>query len=212
MKPRLLDLFCGAGGAAMGYSRAGFEVVGVDINPQPNYPFEFIQYDVLAIENLGYTFDAIHASPPCQAYSRTARLHPEITYPRLIEQTRDLLEQLGLPWVIENTPPAPIRPDYQLCGTMFGLKTRRHRWFEASGAPLHLHHPCNDHSAAPVQVFGHGGDSSKYWTMDEWREAMGIDWMTRGEMAEAIPPAYTEFIGKQLLELLTPSSSAPKEE
>ncbi len=192
----------------MGYHRAGFDVVGVDIEPQPHFPFEFHQGDALAFLRdwseyappFGLPFDAIHASPPCQGYSRTARLHPERDYPKLIETCRELLVTNGLPWLIENTPPAPLRPDYALCGTTFGLTTRRHRWFEVSWGPVaHLHAPCVDHKTAPVQVFGHGGDSSRYWTMDDWREAMGIDWMTRDEMAEAIPPAYTEFIGTQLL-------------
>lgn len=213
-KPRLLDLFCGAGGAAMGYHRAGFEVVGVDIKPQPHYPFEFYQGD--ALDNIftdpGVTrslFDAIHASPPCQAHSALRSLWKNAKHPDLIEPTRNLLKASGLPYVIENVPGAPLIDPTRLCGSMFGLgangrQLRRHRLFEAPWlgpwAPL-----CR-HQGQPVGVYGYGGGGKMTrgykGTEAEYREAMGIDWATKAEIAQAIPPAYTEWIGKQLMEAL----------
>ncbi len=210
MKPRLLDLFCGAGGAAMGYHRAGFEVVGVDIEPQPRYPFEFIQDDALEWLSEPVTvggrygtrgFDAIHASPPCQAFT-TARVIHGREHPDLLTPTRELLEQTGLPWVIENVPGAPMRVDLVLCGTAFPeLRVKRHRWFEFSDPQLApgLVHGCN-HSRKTVAVFGHGGHI--YHGVEDWKDAMQIDWMTRDELAQAIPPAYTELIGHQLMQHL----------
>lgn len=208
MKPLLLDLFCGAGGASVGYHRAGFEVVGVDIAPQKNYPFEFVQADArdyLLTTNLSW-FDAIHASPPCQGYSRLAAMHPErkANYPRLIEPIRTLLNTVELPYVIENVEGAPLHSPVVLCGSMFGLGVerghlRRHRLFECSfetDAP-----PACNHVGPAVGVYGHGGHSGKHRMLykAEAMVAMGIDWMTRDEMTQAIPPAYSEWIGTQLL-------------
>jgi site-specific DNA-cytosine methylase len=140
VKPRLLDLFCGAGGAAMGYSRAGFEVVGVDIEPQPNYPFEFVQGDALEVLwGHGYwgvpaDFDAIHASPPCQHYANVTRWRgDQADHPDLIAPVRDLLEQTGLPYVIENVRTAELRSCFLLCGSHFLLPIRRHRYFVVEG-------------------------------------------------------------------------------
>jgi DNA (cytosine-5)-methyltransferase 1 len=137
-KPKLLDLFCGAGGAAMGHARAGFDVVGVDINPQPHYPFAFIQFDVLKLDRRFLRwFDAIHASPPCQLYTRKSstwgreRKH-FIEHPDLIEPTRAMLAESGLPYVLENVMGAPMRCDVMLCGTMFGLRIIKHRQFECN--------------------------------------------------------------------------------
>ena len=212
-KPRLLDLFCGAGGAAMGYSRAGFEVVGVDIEPQPHYPFEFWQGDALEFLTAEFPdgcmgrFDAIHASPPCQAYTQAAlsQRNAGKVYPDLIAPTRELLEQTGLPWVIENVPGAPMRPDIKLCGCQVGLELRRERWFETSWhghVMLSPHH----HPHAVPSVVGHGTPT---WvreqlgynpTIADYRASMGIDWMNRDELSEAIPPAYTELIGHQLMQ------------
>jgi DNA (cytosine-5)-methyltransferase 1 len=217
VKPRLLDLFCGAGGCSVGYARAGFDVVGVDINPQPNYPFEFVQADALeylhehlshGASRLGVTvqFDAIHASPPCQAYSIAAqsRRNGGHEYPDLLGPTRDLLEQTDLPWVIENVPGAPMRPDFKICGCQVGLELRRQRWFETSWHGFEMATP--HHHPHPVpSVVGHGTPS---WvreqlgynpTIADYRASMGIDWMNRNELSQAIPPAYTEFIGHQLL-------------
>ena len=202
MRPRLLDLFCGAGGAAMGYHRAGFDVVGVDIKPQKNYPFEFRQADAMTYPLDG--FDAIHASPPCQGYSRLAVMHPGRTYPMLVGETRDRIA--GLPHVIENVEGAPLVEPVMLCGSMFGLGVerghlRRHRLFECTFPALTP--PCQ-HIGPAVGVYGHGGHSGKHRMLykAEAAIAMGIDWMTRDELCQAIPPAYTEFIGRRLMEAL----------
>jgi DNA (cytosine-5)-methyltransferase 1 len=211
-RPRLLDLFCGAGGCSVGYQRAGFDVIGVDVKPQKNYPFDFIQGDALwFLRKFGADhFDAIHASPPCQAYSQAAQSQRNAgkVYPAdLIAPTRDALKLTALPWVIENVPKAPLRPDYKLCGCQFGLKLRRERWFEVSWPQAHLVPPCQ-HTEPVVSVVGHGTPS---WvrqqlgynpTIHDYRAAMGIEWMNRGELSQAIPPAYCEFIGERLLEHL----------
>lgn len=207
-KPKLLDLFCGAGGCSEGYHRAGFDVVGVDISPQPNYPFPFIQMDALvALETLDLSsFDAIHASPPCQAYSiclNFANSKRADEHPDLVAPTRELLKATGLPYVIENVMFAPLENPTMLCGEMFNLKIHRHRLFETSFfflAPRHSGHlgksgkmgyrPAGDEFVVPTGHFG-GFDLAK--------EAMDIDWMDRQEITQAIPPAYTEFIGEQLL-------------
>ncbi len=202
-RPRLLDLFCGAGGAAMGYHRAGFDVVGVDIKPQPNYPFEFVQADVLCgwdwNTDLG-PFDAIHASPPCQAFTRAqtirGRTHPELVFP-----TRELLYAIGLPYVIENVEGAPLIEPLRLCGTGFGLPFMRHRLFESNVwmmAPGCAHGRLErfahrGHWIRSVAPFGHE------FSREVAGAAMGIDWMARDEISEAIPPAFTEHIGHFLL-------------
>jgi DNA (cytosine-5)-methyltransferase 1 len=202
-RPRLLDLFCGAGGAAMGYHRAGFDIVGVDIKPQPNYPFEFHQADAMTFPLTG--FNAIHASPPCQAFTAARVIHNR-EHSDLLTPTRERLEASGLPWVIENVPGAPMRADVVLCGSVFGdPRLKRHRWFEFFKPPTHMMHPCS-HGRQIVSVFGHGGHV--YHGVAEWREVMGIDWMTRDELAQAIPPAYTEWIGAQLLTHITPKTAA----
>jgi DNA (cytosine-5)-methyltransferase 1 len=213
LKPRLLDLFCCAGGAAAGYHRAGFEVVGVDIEAQPNYPFRFIQTDALTLDpKFLLSFDAIHASPPCQSYSDLAKRNRNSdAWPRLVEPVRDMLIRSGLPYVIENVEGAPLLSPTVLCGTMFpGLRVIRHRLFETNFqvlTPPHGKHPlCHtmdkrkahygktDEMRDFVSVNG-GGNCS----VAAARDAMAIDWMTKDELNEAIPPAYTEFIGKQLL-------------
>jgi DNA (cytosine-5)-methyltransferase 1 len=202
---RLLDLFCGAGGAAMGYHRAGFEVVGVDIKPQPRYPFEFHQADAMTYPLEG--FDAIHASPPCQGYSVTKNFTGRTDYPDLLAAIRDRLATSGMAWVIENVPGAPMRPDYKLCGCMFGLKRlRRVRWFETSWNGLRLVAP-HRHQPDVITVAGHDVPShqrkfGRSVTLDERKAAMGIDWMGRDELGQAIPPAYTEYIGRELLQTL----------
>ena len=208
-RPRLLDLFCGAGGAAMGYHRAGFEVVGVDINPQPHYPFEFHQADAMTYPLDG--FDAIHASPPCQDHMRTP--HPSHGTGWILPTTRTRLEATGTPWIIENVASAPIRADFRLCGCMFGLRAstglglRRERWFETSWHGFALN-PSHDHRETAISVVGHGTPSwvrakiGRNPTIAEYRESMGIDWMNRNELSQAIPPAYTEWIGRQLLAAL----------
>lgn len=199
---RLLDLFCGAGGVAMGYHYAGFEVVGVDVNPQPHYPFEFHQMDALEYPLDG--FDAIHASPPCQGYSRLAAMHPGKKHPLLIEPVRARLRAAGIPYVIENVEGAPLIDPLLLCGSMFELRVergdlRRHRLFECS-FPVDQS-PCRHRKGVPsVGVYGHGGHSGKHRMLykAEAAEIMQIDWMNRDELAQAIPPAYTHYIGHQL--------------
>jgi DNA (cytosine-5)-methyltransferase 1 len=221
-RPRLLDLFCGAGGAAMGYARAGFEVVGVDIVDQPNFPFTFLRDDALWFAaQYGGQFDAIHASPPCQRYSDLAKRNGNgHEWPDLIEPTRDMLRSIGLPYVIENVEGAPLLDPVMLCGTQFpGLRVIRHRLFETSfpAPPLpHGRHPLIfthdkrknhygrlDQSTAFVQVTG-GGNA----TVANKAAAMGIDWMSGKELNEAIPPPFAEYVGRQLLEHLTPTTTA----
>lgn len=201
MKPRLLDLFCCAGGAGEGYRRAGFHVTGVDIRPQPNYAGdEFHQADAMTFPLEG--FDAIHASPPCQAFT-TARVIHGNEHADLLTPTRERLREWGGPWVIENVPGAPMRKDLVLCGSMFpelrdgdyGLV--RHRWFEFDTPPLILVPSCW-HDFTTVSVFGHGGHI--YHGVEQWRRVMGMPWAKRDEIAQAIPPPYTELVGAHLLE------------
>ncbi len=207
-RPRLLDLFCCAGGAAMGYHRAGFDVVGVDVRPQPHYPFEFHQTDALEFELTG--FDAIHASPPCQSFTAYRRRGAGVGdgYPDLIDPTRRRLEQAGVPYVIENVAGAPLRNAIMLCGSSFGLDVRRHRYFESNVALLAP--PC-DHSWQTPRFPCATNRTNLRRTVEVgvWRiplevqqRAMGIDWMPLANLTEAIPPAYTEHIGAQLLRSL----------
>lgn len=217
MKPRLLDLFCCAGGAAMGYYRAGFDVVGVDINPQPNYPFEFRQADALAYlltADLS-SFAFIHASPPCQGYLNLGAVNRKLgrTYdhPDLIAATRRLLQMTGKPYVIENVAdakPQMIGP-VRICGTGLGRPIRRHRLFESNvpiaGVPC-AHkafsepkywtgwRPNGEHRLSTVvQIYGNAGGR------EHWPAALDVDWMTAKEMTECVPPAYTLHIGDQLM-------------
>jgi DNA (cytosine-5)-methyltransferase 1 len=224
---RLLDLFCGAGGAGEGYRRAGFEVVGVDLKPSPRYPFEFHQGDAFAfLKAHGHEFDAIHASPPCQAHTALKTMYNARPHPDLIPATRRALKRTGKPWVIENVPGAPLIEPLTLCGSMFTLRTadgraelRRHRLFEASfqiESDLKCQHSrmtCGvygdgngrDYRRVPViGVYGgHGRDrrrttAPQQFSVIERGEAMGIHWMTGNELSQAIPPAYTEYIGTAL--------------
>lgn len=207
---RLLDLFCGAGGAATGYHRAGFEIVGVDIAPQPHYPFEFVQGDALEyVAEHGREFDAIHASPPCQGYSRMRHL-PWLRgkeYPLLIPATRTTLQATGKLWVIENVSDAPIN-GAELCGAALGLPIIRHRRFESSVMllfPPCPGHPVLFHGTGNMAKRGRGGGVMGITGGSDPRAALGITWMTYKEMRQAIPPAYTEFIGKQLMLTLQPA-------
>ncbi len=222
-RPRLLDLFCGASGAAVGYHRAGFDVLGVDIAPQPRYPFEFVQADAMTYPLDG--FDAIHASPPCQGYSRMRHL-PWLRnreYPLLLEPTRTRLQAVGAPYVIENVEDAPLMKapglfgshGIVLCGLMFGLPIFRHRAFETNMPLARPHHPrhrggghgrlINERRSQRTEVLTIAGHS-RGWSPAEQRAAMGIDWMNRDELAQAIPPAYCQFIGEQLISALAVTS------
>lgn len=204
--PRLLDLCCGGGGASMGYHRAGFEVVGVDIAPMPRYPFEFHQAD--AIEFLlehGREFDIVHASPPCQPYTRMSKCREGLAGEyddTIIAAIRDICRDLEIPFIIENAVGAPLFDPIELCGHMFGLQLYRHRWFETSvpiAAPPHKPHTLPTSAAGRwkpgtiMTVAGHCAPISVA------KDAMGIGWMTRDELAEAIPPAYTEYLGGRLM-------------
>ena len=212
--PKLLDLFCGAGGAARGYQNAGFYVVGIDINPMPRYcGDEFHQGDALEyLAEHGHEFDAIHASPPCQGYTTMNQRWSETRecHPLLIENVREMIQ--CRPYVIENVPGARndlINP-VQLCGSFFGLEVRRHRLFET---PILLLVPECDHPDNEIPVYGKM-DGRRLWTrtdgselrapknLEVARSAMGIDWMEWDELTQAIPPAYTEFIGKQLMDYI----------
>ena len=209
-RPLLLDLFCGAGGAAMGYYRAGFDIVGVDNRPQPRYPFIFVEADALEYcQVYGAGFDAIHASPPCQGYSVSRNNGYHQDAPLLIPATREALVSSGRPFIIENVVGARValHHPYLICGASFGLGIRglqlsRHRLFEAS---ITLHVPsCTHTPGRTIGVYGHG---TNQWHRDlhgdfsvaECRQAMGISWMPRHVLSQAIPPAYTQHIGRQLL-------------
>jgi DNA (cytosine-5)-methyltransferase 1 len=232
----------------MGYHRAGFEVVGVDIKPQPHYPFEFVQADALDIlgqdvpalvtvlgasrpgavcgssrlrgarsggrpgSGVPAVFDAIHASPPCQAYSVMRDVRHSRQNPDLVGPTRDALDATQLPYVIENVPGSPLRAQVMLCGSMFGLKSgrgylRRHRYFEMNWSISELLPPCQ-HVGLAIGVYGHGsaghlGQRMRTANRDEARILMGTPDMHRDGMSQAIPPAYTEWIGRQLLSAVT---------
>lgn len=230
-RPKLLDLFCGAGGAAMGYYRAGFDVVGVDAKAQTRYPFRFIRADALEYAAAhGWEFDAIHASPPCQSHSKITPKHAIKRHVDLIPHTRWFLEALGLPYVIENVEGARVslRNPVMLCGSQFGLKVYRHRLFESNVMlfqPQHYPHrdktPRAGHGISPKGFLSvtSGGQGIKpeqieklcispkgfisvaghFSGVEYARFAMGIDWMTGDELAQAIPPAYTEWLGRQLM-------------
>jgi len=203
MRPRLLDLCCKAGGASVGYARAGFEVVGVDIDPQPHFPFEFHQGDALTYPLEG--FDAYHASPPCQAYSMAGQQWRAkgIEYPDLIGQTRELLKATGLPYVIENVLGAPLLNPVKLNGAMFGMRVRRTRLFETSFSMPLILCPKEERSSfrtgRPVREGDIVTPVGHFSNVPYIKRQMGIDWMTAAELSQAIPPAYTEFIGKYLL-------------
>jgi DNA (cytosine-5)-methyltransferase 1 len=202
VRPRLLDLFCGAGGAARGYQLAGFHVIGVDIAPQPNYAGdEFIRanaLDVLADTRFVSGFQAVHASPTCQTRSRaTAWRGRRENHPDLLTPTLRLLSRLPAPWVVENVPEAAwdgtMRADWLLCGTQFGLPIRRHRVFQAGGwASFQLLPPCTCYRNPQLLRFVHKSERA-------YADAMGCTWMSKFEARQAIPPAYTRFIGEQLL-------------
>ena len=214
---KLLDLYCKAGGASRGYQLAGFEVVGVDIKKQKRYPYEFIQADCLELmKDMEFlrSFDVITASPPCQTHSITQHLRnaqgKSTDKIDLIPQTREALVASGKPYVIENVPGSPLINPIRMCGSSFGLKVRRHRLFESN---IQLTSSICNHKeqGKPVGIYGSmrdeipkGGHTAK--SIEQAREAMGIDWMIWGELVEAIPPIYTQTIGKQILSVIVSNS------
>ncbi|OAP24619.1 MULTISPECIES: DNA methylase [Amycolatopsis] len=203
----LLDLFCKAGGAAKGYHDAGFDVIGVDIEPQPHYPYAFYQADALDFLTAhGHDFDAIHASPPCQAFTLAQRIQNR-RHPDLVGPVRAALTAIGRPWVIENVEGAPLRNPITLCGAMFPeLNVYRHRLFETSfpvtAPPEPVHREPLTKMGRPPQPGERMHVVGNFSGVRQARTAMGIGWMTRNELAEAIPPAYTRHIGTQLLNRL----------
>ena len=213
MKPKLLDLYCKAGGASMGYHLAGFEVVGIDNKKQKRYPFEFIQADALEVlQDINYlkSFDVLAGSPPCQTHSITQHLRnaqgKTTDKIDLIPQTREGFIKSGKPYIIENVPGSPLVNPVVFCGSSFNLKVRRHRLFESN---LELTGSVCDHKTQgrPVGIYGsmrdeipNGGRTAK--SIEQAREAMGIDWMIWGELVEAIPPIYTKYIGEQIISQL----------
>jgi DNA (cytosine-5)-methyltransferase 1 len=209
---KLLDLFCGAGGASMGYFNAGFDVVGIDNKAHKDYPFVMVVADVMDLTpDYLQQFDLIHASPPCQPFTSLMKLAhaqgKQTNKPDLLEPTRRLLRSSGVNYIIENVPGAPLINPVQLCGSSFNLKVRRHRLFESY---LKFKGSECDHKAQgrPIGVYGsmkdeipNGGKTAI--NVDEARNAMGINWaMKWGDLVEAIPPIYTEYLGKQALEQL----------
>ena len=206
MNPTVIDLYCKAGGSSKGFHDAGFDVVGVDIEPQPRYPYEFHQGDAIEfILKYGKDFDLVYGGPPCQSYSEmTNATGTQDNHPRLVSATRAAMRSTGKPYVIENVPGAPLQNPITLCGSMFNLRVRRHRLFECDPVIWWPPSACNHTLKAPrsgrapteeqfFSVVGHFSDVSGA------RRAMEIDWMTRDELSQAIPPAYTEWLGRQII-------------
>lgn len=216
-RPRLLDLFCGAGGAAVGYDRAGFEVVGVDIVPQPNYPFEFWQDDAIALLASPYSpigdFDAVHASPPCRDHTSLSKFRGIDGTGVQLAATLVLLQQLSIPWVVENVVGPNVTMGgywFMLCGSSFGMRIRRHRRF---GSNLLMLAPSCQHreQGTPAGVYGKGGSTAtsrgKPASVTQYAELMGMPWAKPREIAQAIPPVYTEWIGAHLLSAVDESTN-----
>jgi len=222
-KPRLLDLYCGAGGSARGYQLAGFHVTGIDNQPMPRYAGDvFIQADALEfVRAHGHEFDAIHASPPCQAHSAMRQLRWQgAEHPDLIAPTRDALIATGPPFVIENVPRAPLLNGITLCGAMFGLRVYRHRRFESNLLLLAPPHPTHREPIGKAGDTG-GGNLARYnpangmvsvvghqYPTEMGKRAMQISWMSRDELSQALPPAYCEFVGRQLLAVVRANREA----
>ena len=204
---KLLDLFCGVGGASVGYAQAGFEITGVDLKHGKRYPFKYLRQDVMTLDvSFLRQFDAIHASPPCQTYSITKNLRiaqgKNTSKVDLIKPVRAMLQSSGVPYVIENVVGAPLIDPITMCGSAFGLKVRRHRLFESN---VVVKGSMCDHKrqGRPIGVYGSlndeipkGGKTAT--SIEQAREAMGIEWAIWSELVEAIPPLYTKSIGKQL--------------
>ncbi|MEU3514633.1 SAM-dependent methyltransferase [Streptomyces sp. NPDC006654] len=213
--PRLLDTFCCQGGASVGYHLAGFDVTGVDIHPQPRYPFAFIQAEAVEfIREHGAEFDFIHASPPCQHDSKCQRIQKR-EHPDLIAPTRAALESIGRPWVIENVGDAvpKLRDPVMLCGTMFRLETYRHRFFETGGWSLpQPGHPAHRVPQAkmgrPIPPGHYGQFIGNFSGVDHARHVMGVPWMNRDGIRECVPPAYTQWLGTHAVTALDTAAAA----
>jgi DNA (cytosine-5)-methyltransferase 1 len=223
-RPRLLDLFCGAGGASVGYHRAGFDVTGVDNKPHPDYPFEILIDDAMTVvRDRDYldTFDVVAGSPPCPRYSRITPEHTRHQHPDYLPPFRDAMKTWGGIYVIENVVGAPMDHPLMLCGSAFGLRVRRHRLFE-SNAFLMASGCFHDPTTPPVGVYGDHGDARVYVRPEtgtrrgikaqgvaEAQHALGIDWMTTwDDLTDAIPPAYTHYLGDQLMDHLARERAA----
>ena len=209
-RPRVLDLFCCQGGAGKGYADAGFDVTGVDINPQPRYPYRFVQADAIAfVREHGAGFDFVHASPPCQHDSECQRIQSN-DHPDLIAPTRTALETTGRPWAMENVRGAvpKLRAPVMLCGQMFGLANYRHRFFETGGgltltAPGHPAHTVPQAKMGrPVPPGYYGQFVGNFSGVPLARRVLGVPWMNRDGIRECIPPAYAEYIGRAAYALL----------
>jgi len=209
-KPKLLDLYCGGGGASFGYELAGWDVVGVDIDPQPKYRGKFIQADAIEYLKAHYTeFDAVHASPPCQAYSMASMQFRKAgkEYVDLIKITRNELIKTGLPYIIENVPGAPLHNPILLCGAMFGIRTYRHRLFESN---IEIEQPEHPKHIAPNAKMGRRVKDGEYIQyvghfsgVKMVQEFTGLYWLGGKELAQSIPPQYTKYIGEQLMVALS---------
>lgn len=220
-RPRLLDLFCGAGGCSVGYERAGFDVVGIDLEPHSDYPYRLMVANVmelLAIPEFLVAFDVVHASPPCPRYSSATPTENRDKHPDLVEPVRNALVQWGGAYIIENVPGAPLLNPVLMCGASLGLaadcrdghrrQLKRHRLFE-SNLPL-MSPGCGCDGRQKIGVYGDGGGGARTQNAqgggykghpEESRQAMGIDWMrNRKDLSDAIPPAYTQYLGEPLIE------------
>lgn len=206
MYPRVLDLYCCQGGASQGYIDAGFAVVGVDLYPQPRYPWPFDQADAIEyVLEYGAEFELIHASPPCQLYSKTHRINRS-EFPDLIGPTRDALDKVGVPYVIENVVDAAseLLEPVELCGSMFGIETYRHRLFETTWkmeAPPHPEHIARTTKMGRAPVDGqYMHIVGNFSGTDRARSIMGMPWANRDGLREAIPPVYSEYVGRSFRE------------
>ena len=223
-RPRVLDLYCCQGGASAGYFAAGFDVTGVDREPQPRYPYRFVQAGALGyLRQLITTgeiqeYDLIAGSPPCQRRTRCQKIQGR-EHPALIAPTRDMLRATGLPYVIENVPASgydddPLIDPIELCGAMFGLRTYRHRWFESNLTLTAPRHPPHQHATVKMGRPLHDGDwyhaVGNFSNVPYVRRDLGVPWMNRDGLRECIPPAYAEHVGRQVLAHLTRSPAAPK--